>query len=129
MDREVIVPDKAYKSVGYSQAIKVGNTVYVAGVVGIDENGDIAKDDPAAQATQMWKNIKNILESAGAELEDLVQITTYITKAEYGEKILPARRSLWTREPQPTATLVVCTALAEPEYLIEANGIAVISKG
>ena len=127
MDREVIVPENVYKTGGFSQAIKVGNVVYVAAVVGIDDNGDIS-NDPETQATQMWINIKNILEAAGDELEDLVQITTYITKAEYGEKVLPARRKLWTREPQPTATLVVCTALAEPEYLIEANGIAVISK-
>ncbi len=125
MDREVIVPSNVYKSGGYSQAIKIGNIVYVAGVVGLDENGNIS-DDPEVQATQMWINIKHILEAAGGELEDLVQITTYITRAEYGEKILPARRKLWTRDPQPTATLVVCTALAEPKYLVEANGIAVI---
>ena len=63
MDREVIVPENVYKTGGFSQAIKVGNVVYVAGVVGIDDNGDIS-NDPETQATQMWINIKNILENS-----------------------------------------------------------------
>ena len=129
MDRQVwLDAPGVYKSTGYSQAMKVGDMVFVAGVVGADEKGNIAKGDPEAQAHQLWKNIQKILKQAGADLEDLVQITTYITKAEYGAKILGVRRQYWKRDPQPTATLVVCSGLASPDYLIEANGIAIISK-
>lgn len=129
MDRQVWTKATGvYESHGYSQAIKAGNLVFVAGVVGADEKGNVAKGDPEAQAHQLWKNIQGILRAAGGELEDLVQITTYITKAEYGPKILGVRRQYWKHDPQPTATLVVCSGLASPDYLIEANGIAVISK-
>ncbi len=128
MDRQVLVTPGVYESQGYSQAIKVGDTVYIAGIVGKDAAGNIDKDNAEAQAEQIWTNIEKILQGVGGELQDLVQITTYITRKEDHDAVRNARRRHHTKGPQPTATLVVCSALATPELLVEINGVAVVGK-
>ena len=128
MDREVLATPGVYESRGYSQAIKVGDTLYIAGIVGKDADGNIDEDSAGAQAEQIWVNMERILRHAGGELNDLVQITTYITRKDDHDAVRSARHRHYVGDPQPTATLVVCSALATPDLLVEINAIAVIGK-
>ncbi|TXD96479.1 RidA family protein [Psychrobacter frigidicola] len=80
MSRQTIQTDKAPAAVGsYSQAVKVGNTVYISGQLGFDpETMEIAPDF-ATQSKQVFENIKAICEAAGATLDDVVKFNVSLT--------------------------------------------------
>jgi 2-iminobutanoate/2-iminopropanoate deaminase len=77
--REVILTDKAPMPIGpYSQAIKVGNTLYVAGQVGLTSQGKADTLTIEEESTQALKNIKAIVEAAGFNMQQVVKSTLYV---------------------------------------------------
>ncbi|MEP0072506.1 MAG: RidA family protein [Marinomonas sp.] len=108
------------------QAVVAGNTVYVRGQVGTDFDGKlIGLGDPAAQAEQAMKNVKQLLEEAGSGLSHIVKTTTYITDPRFRE---PVYREVgrWLKGVYPISTGLVVAGLAQPEWLMEIDIIAVI---
>jgi len=85
--KEVIQTDKAAAPVGtYSQAIRFGDFVFVAGEKGISpETGKIVGGGIAAETRQTLNNVKAILEEAGLSLDDAVRSVVYMTDlSEFG---------------------------------------------
>lgn len=77
--RQVIHTDNAPAAVGaYSQAIKVGDTVYISGQLGLGLDGQL-KDGFLAQAEQVFVNLKTICEAAGGNLNDVVKFNVSLT--------------------------------------------------
>src|SRR3989304_8489947 len=78
MAKEFINPPNVFdarKKMHFAQAIKTGNTIYLAGQVAWDENGNlVGKGDFEAQERQTFENIKRILQAAGASMKDIVWI-------------------------------------------------------
>lgn len=63
----------------YSQAVKVGNMIFVSGQIPIDpRSGNIESTDIIGQTTQCFKNLKAILSEAGAQMEDIVKVTVFL---------------------------------------------------
>jgi len=88
MAREVISTPDAPQSPMYSQAVKVGNTVYVAGTTGVDAaTGDFAGPTVTEQARQSLLNCQAILRAAGAELSDAVMVHTLLTRPEDADSL------------------------------------------
>lgn len=74
MPKQIIHTDDAPASVGtYSQAVKVGNTVYVSGQIGLDPKTMTLKDGFVAQAEQVFDNLSAIAKAAGGSLDDVVK--------------------------------------------------------
>ena len=97
--------------------------LYISGQVGNLPDGSIAVGI-AAQADAVWANLKAILADAGMGFEDLVKITVLLTDARFTQASREARdRALGSASP-PTSTLMVVTALASPDFLIEIEAIA-----
>ena len=108
------------------QAVRAGNTVYVRGQVGTDFDGNlIGLGDPAAQAEQAMKNIKQLLEEAGSDLSHIVKTTTYITDPRFREAVY-AVTGKWLKGVFPISTGLVVQALGQAEWLVEIDIIAVI---
>ena len=108
------------------QAVRAGNTVYLRGQVSTDFEGNlVAPGDPRAQAAQAMKNVKQLLEEAGSELSHIVKTTTYITDSSYRE---PVYREMgkWLKGVYPVSTGLVVSGLAQPEWLVEIDVIAVV---
>lgn len=108
------------------QAVRAGNTVYVRGQVGTDFEGRlVGLGDPRAQAEQAMKNVKQLLEEAGSELSHIVKTTTYITDPRFRE---PVYREVgrWLKGVFPVSTGLVVAGLAQPEWLMEIDVIAVL---
>lgn len=85
--KKVIQTDKAAAPVGpYSQAIRYGDMVYVAGEKGISpETGKIVEGGIAAETRQTLDNVKAILEEAGLSMDDAVRSVVYVTDlSEFG---------------------------------------------
>jgi len=83
MSRQVVSTHDAPESPLYSQAVKAGNTVYVAGTIGVDvTTGGFAGPTVQEQARQSLLNCQAILRAAGAELGDAVMVHTLLAHSE-----------------------------------------------
>lgn len=126
MSIERIQPEGLHRPATYSQVVKAGSTVYVAGQTSVDEYGRVvAVGDFRGQAVQVFENLKKALAAAGAGLEHLVKITVYVTDPRYREALHEVRGQ-YLRGALPASTLVVVAGLAQPEYLLEIEGVAVV---
>ena len=74
-----INPASAPATAQYSQAIRMGNTIYCAGQTGVDARGNVVGPDIKSQATQAFKNLETVLREAGATMDDVVKITVFLT--------------------------------------------------
>jgi enamine deaminase RidA (YjgF/YER057c/UK114 family) len=111
----------------YSQVARVGNTLYISGQLGVDSGGQlVGMGDARAQARQAWHNLVAILAHYGATPRHLVKTNTYITHPAYRALVGEARDELFASPPYPPSTLVVVTSLAEPQFLVEIEAVAVL---
>jgi enamine deaminase RidA (YjgF/YER057c/UK114 family) len=111
----------------YSHGIRVGDTLYVAGQVALDENLRlVGPGDPEAQARQTWKNIQTVVEAAGGKVTDVVRVTTYVVDLDHVEPIHSVRREFFPNGDYPTATVVQAAKLGLPGLLLETEAFAVI---
>jgi 2-iminobutanoate/2-iminopropanoate deaminase len=103
-----------------------GRLLFIAGQVAVDNaNAIVGKGDPEKQAEQTFENLKAVLAAAGASFDNLVMTTTYLTDITYRDAFNKVRVKYYASAP-PTNTLVVVKGLANPDYLIEIAGIAVL---
>lgn len=111
----------------FSQAVRAGNQLWIAGQVAVDEDGSpVGIGDGARQAEQVWRNLAGVLEAAGGSLDDLVSTTTWIVDRAYRDAATEARQR-WLNGPDyPTNTLLIIDGLGRPEYLIEIAGVAIL---
>jgi reactive intermediate/imine deaminase len=110
----------------YSHAvIAQGRTLYVAGQVPIDADGEVVGADAATQARQVLSNLAAVLEAASATLADVVKTTVYLTNLDDRAAVGEVRRAHFAGGP-PANTLLVVAGLADPRYLVEIDAIAVL---
>ena len=89
MPKEVISTPEAPESPAYSQAVKAGNTVYVAGTPGVDvKTGEFAGPTVTEQARQALRNCQAILRAGGAELSDAVMVHTLLMRPEDADGLI-----------------------------------------
>jgi enamine deaminase RidA (YjgF/YER057c/UK114 family) len=112
--------------VGFSRAVRVGDTVYVSGTVAWGDDGKlVAAGDMYAQAKQAIRNIEKALIQAGASLTHVVRTRIYVTDISRLEEAARAHGEAFG-EIRPASSMVEVSALAEPEMLFEIEAIAVI---
>ena len=88
MTRQVISTPEAPEFPTYSQAVKVGNTIYVAGTTGVDvTTGEFAGPTIQDQTRQSLRNCQAILRAGGAELSDVVMVHTLLMRPEDADGI------------------------------------------
>ena len=110
-------------------AVRAGNIVYLRGQTGMDFEGRITGiGDAAIQTETAMKNVKILLEEAGAKLEDICRITIYITDRVYRESVYQVIGK-WLKGVYPVSTGLIVQGLAKPELLMEIDVDAVIPEG
>jgi enamine deaminase RidA (YjgF/YER057c/UK114 family) len=96
--------------------------LYVSGQVGVAPDGAFA-NGPEAQMEAAWRNVLAILDAAGMGPGDLVKVTVFLTRAE-DVGLYREVRDRMLAGAEPASTLIVISALAHPDWLVEIEAVA-----
>jgi reactive intermediate/imine deaminase len=107
MSREIITTDQAPEAIGtYSQAVKVGGTVYLSGQIALDPQGmTMVEGDTEAEIRRVLDNLQAVARASGGSLDDLVKLNVFLVDlanfatvnqvmAEYFQQPYPARAAI-----------------------------------
>lgn len=124
-------PEGMFKPAGYTHVVEMtgpGRTIYVAGQLGFDASGKRAGEpgDFAAQATQVFENLKTALHSAGAGFEHVVKLNGFLTNISNLPALRDVRNKYITGTP-PASTVLEVSKLARPDALLEIEVVAVVA--
>lgn len=109
----------------YSQAIKTGNTIYLAGQIPVNPHTGELIEGAEAQVDQVFKNIITVVEAAGGSVDHIVKLTVYLTDLDYFP-LINATMAKYFHEPYPARTTIEVSALPK-DTIIEVDAIAVIN--
>jgi len=128
MTRKVIKTNNAPQAIGpYSQAVKAGNTVYLAGQIPlIPETMTLENGDMRAQIRRVFENLGAVAKASGGSLRDVVKLNVYLTDLAHFplvNEVMPQ----YFREPYPARAAVGVAALPK-EATVEMDAIMVVEK-
>jgi len=113
--------------IGYSRAVRIGAAIHVSGTTATDEKGDVVgPGDPYAQTTQAIANVKEALNSLGADLTDVVRTRVYLMNIADWPEVGRAHAEAFD-DIRPAATMLEVRRLVDPEMLVEIEVDAVLS--
>ncbi len=109
MPKEIISTKEAPAAIGpYSQAVKVGDIVFVSGQIPLDPvTGEMVPGDVEAQTKRVMENLRAVLKAAGAGFEHVVRSTIYLTNLGDFAKVNAIYGSYFPNEPPARATVQV----------------------
>ena len=114
--------------VGYSRAVKTGNTIEVSGTVAVDDNGNtVGINDAYTQTRFIIQKIEKVLQQAGSSLKDVVRTRMLVTDISRWQEYGKAHGEFFTGI-FPCTSMIEVKALIDPEYLIEIEVTAVVLK-
>lgn len=141
-NREIIIPkgmEILYEKFHYCPGIKIGNTLYISGQVGRDQNLQVV-EDKEAQFVQAFENVQAVLSTAKASFDDVVEMITYhvtgtppTTPEEKAQFKIPDLqlfiqvKDRYFVNQYPTWTGVGITALSTPGLWVEIKCTAILS--
>ena len=128
MTRALINPGSTktlYDNFHFSQAVRAGDMVWVSGQVGIDAQMRPGKG-LTEQARLAFTGLKTVMEAAGAQLSDVVELVTFHIDLRGGSREFGAVKDEFFPNNYPAWTAVGVTQLAMPELLVEIRAVAVI---
>jgi enamine deaminase RidA (YjgF/YER057c/UK114 family) len=114
-----------FKKFGYSAAVRAGDFIYIAGQIGLNPDGSMPDSDEL-QFRNAFDRLKVIIESAGASLDDVVELVSYhvgLQKEGHLASFMKVK-SDYIAEPYPTWTILGIDSLARPGLVIEIKAVA-----
>lgn len=113
------------KKVGYSRAIRLGNTIEVSGTTSTENGVVVGVDDMYLQAITCLQIIQKAIEDAGGKISDVIRTRMYITDIAKWEEAGRAHGEFFS-EIRPATTLVEVSNLIHPDMLIEIEATAIL---
>ena len=127
MSKTIISTPNAPAAIGtYSQAVKVGDTVYLSGQLGLDPVTMQLVEGIDAQVLRVFENLKAVVEAAGGTLADVVKLNIYLTDLSNFAKVNEVMAQYFC-EPYPARAAIGVSALPRGG-LVEAEGVVVLNQ-
>ena len=108
-----------------ADAVRAGDTLFVAGILPVDSEGRLVSGDVIEQARFTFGELGRILAAAGCDFEHVVKVTVFLTEVDDRPKINPVRQKVFGAT-RPASTLVEVSGLAVPGALIEVDAVAAL---
>ncbi len=125
MAKTIISTPHAPAAIGtYSQAVKVGDTVYLSGQIGLDPASMQMVDGIDAQIVRVFDNLKAVAEASGGSLADVVKLNVFLTDLSHFAKVNEAMAQYFS-QPFPARAAVGVKELPRGA-LVEADGVMFI---
>lgn len=123
MSKVIIRTDAAPAAIGtYSQAVKIGTTVYLSGQIPlVPDTMQIISDDFSEQASQVFKNLQAVCDAAGGSLNDMVKVNIFLTDLSKFA-VVNEVMSQYFQEPYPARAAIEVSALPRAAQ-IEIDGV------
>lgn len=122
MNRAIISTDKAPAAIGtYSQAVKVGNTVYLSGQIALDPVSMTLRDGIEAQVVQVFDNLQAVCNAAGGSLQDIAKLNIFLTDLSHFALVNETMAKYFTA-PYPARAAVGVASLPRGA-LVEMDGV------
>ena len=126
MIKQIIHTDGAPEAIGtYSQAVKVGDTVYLSGQIGLDPASMQMVEGIEAQIHRVFSNLQSVTEAAGGSMNDVVKLNVFLTDLSNFALVNSIMAEYFT-QPYPARAAVGVASLPRAA-LVEADGVMVIS--
>jgi len=127
MTRQLITSGSPYeKPIGFSRAVRVGNTIAVAGTAPIDPDGTTAcPGDAHGQAKRCLEIIQEAIEQAGGKLEQVIRTRSMVTDIANWPEVGRAHGEFFG-EIRPASTMIAVAGLCQPDWLVEIEADCVI---
>ncbi|HUL42502.1 MAG TPA: RidA family protein [Burkholderiales bacterium] len=127
MVKKIIHSDAAPKAIGvYSQAVRVGQTVYLSGQIGLDPQSMQMVDGIDAQIVRVLENLKAVAQAAGGDLNEIVKLTVYLVDLAHFTRVNEIMAK-YLREPYPARAALGVAALPRGA-LVEMDAILFLGK-
>lgn len=128
MKKQIITTDKAPKAIGtYSQAVKVGDTVYLSGQIPlVPETMEMLNGTVEEQIHRVFKNLAAVTEAAGGSLNDMVKLNVFLTDLSNFPTVNQVMAHYFT-EPYPARAAIGVASLPR-NAAVEMDGVMVIEK-
>lgn len=121
-DKKIIQTQQAPAAIGtYSQAVKVGKTVYLSGQIGLDPESMMLVDGIDAQVHRVFNNLKAVTDAAGGSMADIVKLNVFLTDLSHFALVNTIMAEYFT-EPYPARAAVGVASLPKGA-LVEADGV------
>lgn len=129
MKREPIATDAAPKAIGtYSQAIKVGDTVYLSGQIPlVPGTGQMVEGDMRAQITRVFENLVGVAQAAGGNLGDVVKLNVFLVDLAHFALVNEVMAQYF-REPYPARAAIGVASLPKGAT-VEMDAVMVLRAG
>ena len=127
-DRQAIIPkgmEAIYENIRYAPAVRVGNTLYISGQIGRDENMKLV-EEREAQFVQTFENMKKVLAAAGATFDDIVDVTSFHTDMRDLPLYMQVRDRYFTGNYPAWTAIGAASLCGAPGYFLEVKAVAVL---
>lgn len=127
MSRQLISSGSPYeKLIGFSRAVRIGNTIAISGTGPIAPDGSTAAPaDAYGQAKRCLEIVARAVEEAGGTLEDIIRTRMFVTDVNAWESVARAHGEVFG-EIRPASTMVIVSGLVRPEWLVEIEADAIV---
>lgn len=121
-------PESIHAPGPYAHVVKAGDTLYISGQVPVNAKGElVGPGDGAAQARQVFENLRECLASYGVGMDRIAKLTILVVGREHLNDVREVRDTYFANQEYPASTLALVAGLVDPHWFVEVEAVALLS--